>query len=60
MTASALPPGTGIGFKPAHAAALLSDGARSWQVAMAGSVYFLLSFTGLMYALGRRWGLRAQ
>lgn len=26
MTASALPPGTGIGFKPAHAAALLSDG----------------------------------
>lgn len=41
-------------------AALLSDGARSWQVAMAGSVYFLLSFTGLMYALGRRWGLRAQ
>ena len=26
MTSSALPPGTGIGFKPAHAAALLSDG----------------------------------
>lgn len=41
-------------------AALLSDGARSWQVAMAGCVYFLLSLTGLVSAWGRRWGMRAQ
>ena len=39
-------------------ASLLGEHARSWQVAMPGSVYFLLSFTGFVHVWGQRWGAR--
>ena len=39
-------------------ASLLTEDSRSWQVALPGSVYFLLSFTGLLHVAGQRWGAR--
>lgn len=39
-------------------AALLTPESRPWQVALPGCVFFLLSFSGLAHAAGRRWGLR--
>jgi hypothetical protein len=39
-------------------ALLLTEHSRSWQVALPGSVYFLLSFTGLVHVCGQRWGAR--
>ena len=35
---------------------LLTDQSRSWQVALPGCVYFLLSFAGLVHVRGQRWG----
>lgn len=37
-------------------ALLLTDQSRSWQVALPGCVYFLLSFAGLVHVRGQRWG----
>ncbi|CAN7249025.1 TMEM175 family protein [Pseudoxanthomonas sp. LjRoot168] len=48
----------GVGLLSVLIACLLGEHARSWQVAMAGSVYFLLSFTGIVHVGGQRWGKR--
>lgn len=48
----------GVGLLSVLIAGLLGEHARSWQVAMPGSVYFLLSFTGLVHVWGQRWGAR--
>jgi len=37
-------------------ALLLGEQSRSWQVALPGCVYFLLSFAGLVHVRGQRWG----
>ena len=39
-------------------AGLMPDNARSWQVALPGCVYFLLSFTGVIDTIGRRRAAR--
>lgn len=47
-----------IGVLSALVAIALPAGAAPWQVAIPGTLYFLLSFTGLMHVLGRRRALR--
>ncbi len=39
-------------------ALLLTDQSRSWQVALPGCAYFLLSFAGLVHVRGQRWGAK--
>jgi len=47
-----------VGLLSVLIAGLLTEDSRSWQVALPGSVYFLLSFTGLLHVAGQRWGAR--
>ena len=39
-------------------ALLLTEQSRSWQVALPGCAYFLLSFAGVVHVQGQRWGER--
>lgn len=39
-------------------ALLLTEQSRSWQVALPGCAYFLLSFAGLVHVRGQRWGAK--
>lgn len=47
-----------VGLLSVAIAGLLTEDSRSWQVAMPGSVYFLLSFTGFVHVWGQRYGAR--
>lgn len=47
-----------VGLLSVLIAALLTPDSRPWQVALPGSVFFLLFFSGWMHAAGRRWGMR--
>ena len=47
-----------VGLLSALVAVALPANAAPWQVAIPGSLYFLLSLTGLLHVLGRRRALR--